>query len=197
MHTDIIRTVCKDLGNSDWPEKLAGNCIAASDIVQSMLYDQGVDSEIIECTLSVYGRSEKNDPIYGFVGYDKVGGICAQEPNSIDTHVVVVTKTEPPMLIDFGIKHRLPADTRFICDELNSVDPKVISRFQINNLQYTYRIKERIRLPAIHQKSLQQRANESTETNKKISYLNKIVMLALGGAVLNFITNIAILIFNK
>lgn len=197
MSTDIIKEVCSALSASDWPEKLAGNCIAASDIVQSMLYDQGVDSEIIECTLSVYGKSPNGDPIYGFVGYDKVGGVCAQEPNSIDTHVVVVTKTEPQMLIDLGIKHRLPKNVRFVCDELNSVDPKVIAKFQIENLQYTYRIKERIRLPAIHQKSLQQRANESRETSQKISHLNKIVMLALGGAVLNFVTNIAILVFNK
>lgn len=196
MTVEAIKNVCADLGNSEWPIRLAGNCIAASDIVQSMLYDQGVDSEIIECTLTIGGYDIPNQPAYAFIGYDKIDGVT-KNPSGIDTHVVVITKSEPPMLIDFGVRHRLDATHNHVCVEVNSVDPRIITEAKLGNLNLVYRIKERIKLPAIHQKSLHQRATESQETHDKLSYLDKMLKFVAGAALINFVTNIAILVFNK
>jgi hypothetical protein len=93
-------------------------------------------------------------------------------------------------LIDLSISHLLPPGVNFICEAVNSMDPKIIAEYEFGGLKATYRIKESVRLPALHRKSLLERAGEAAKTKESIVVLKTLVFVSIGMGAVNFLLNL-------
>jgi hypothetical protein len=183
--TDEYKKVDKVVSNlivTGMLERFRNNCIGASDIIQNYLSDVGIDSRVIECTLSIISHSQDGEIFY-FLGYD---GII--KSGEIDTHVVVVTDTKVPMLIDMSISHILPSDSKFVFQPLNGVD-NVLSSYNFNDTSLTYRNKQHVKFPALHQKTLLQKINEERKQKETFSFLKIMIGVAIAISILNFSLN--------
>ena len=185
-----IQTCLDRLCASDTIQRLPGNCVSACDILQNMLTFYNIGSRIIECQAMLI-RDNHDIRDFMFVGFNNV---AAPTADTVDSHVVIVTNTEPPILIDASVGHLLPAEHQIVARVLDSVDPTVIGSFQIDDILITYHHKKIIRLPALHQKTLMDRIREDLETQKKIQWLTRMLWIMLAITVYNFMANNALLI---
>jgi len=162
--------------------RLSGNCISASEMIQTMLSQSGIECEIIECQASVY---RMNDPVeFFFVGYDNTSF-----PGQIDTHMVVVTKTEIPVIIDVSIANLLPDSHPYIIDRLNGSVPGELACIKFDNVTVTYQKKKVIRVPQLHQKTIIERISEERKTKDLISKIRIFAMIAVALGLINFTFN--------
>jgi hypothetical protein len=155
-----------------------------------MLTFYGVASRIIECQ-AMFIRDNRDVRDFMFVGFNNV---TAPTADTVDSHVVVITNTEPPILIDAAVGHLLPETDQIVVRVLDSVDPTVIGSFQVQDILITYHHKKIIRLPALHQKTLMDRIREDLETQKKIRWLTRMLWVMLAITVYNFLANNALLV---
>lgn len=162
----------------------AHNCIAASDILQASLYSMGIKSKIVEVQLNVFRQDANGENDYLYIGYDSVSF-----PDQIDTHVVVVTDTTVPMLIDLSLGHILPKDKNIVIIPAATDEENVIGKIQVSNLSLTYFIKRNVKLPNLHQKNIVQRMLEDQKTNQKVEWIQKMVNILLLFSLINFTLN--------
>lgn len=183
-----IKDIVKKLSQVTSPEQFAGNCISTADIVQHLVSHAGIKCKIVECQVCMI-RNDGETQDFLFIGFDG-----RSYPGQIDTHTVVITEDEEPLLIDLSLGHVMPKDKPFIVEKLNGSKPGVIAEFNIGNINITYTEKKNIRLPAVHQKTLLQRLVTEQEMTKNISKLKIFVICAVSLGLINFSLNV-ILIF--
>lgn len=177
----VLDRVC----DSDLVYRMAGNCLSACDIIQNMLSAAGVDSKIVECQAAVV-RSEDDFRDFYFVGYNKfTGGLEDQ----IDTHVVVVTNTEPPVLIDAALGDAAGEQNRIIVRPLTELDPEVIGKFHMGDTQVTYTMKKQLRLPELHQKTLVERIMDTRQQVRRTQFVNRLLWGIGALTLINVIAN--------
>jgi len=183
-----IKQMLDRLQKSGIMERLQGNCVSACDIIQNMLNFYGVSAKTVECQLMAVKENNQTKD-FCFVGFDEIG----RGNNSVDSHVVVVTLGNQPVLIDAAIGNLLPGDNQIVVRKLTSVDPDIIGEFKLDDVTLTYQNKKQIKLPELHQKNLIERLKEQTKVNEKINTLNKwvIIGLAIGG--INILFNFTLL----
>jgi hypothetical protein len=162
------------LCQSDVVDRLAGNCISACDILQNMLSFYDIDSKIIECQAMAIKSNEqiKDFRFIGFSNIDKREGV-------VDSHVIIVTQTEPPILIDASIGYLLPQDNQILVKVLDNVDPEKIATYQIDDVTLTYHHKKHIKLPNLHQKNILERIQTDNKIFKNLGMLKILVIVAL------------------
>lgn len=183
-----IKDIVKKLSQVTSPEQFAGNCISTADIVQHLVSHAGIKCKIVECQVCMI-RNDGETQDFLFIGFDG-----RSYPGQIDTHTVVITEDEEPLLIDLSLGHVMPKDKPFIVEKLNGSKLGVIAEFNIGNINITYTEKKNIRLPAVHQKTLLQRLVTEQEMTKNISKLKIFVICAVSLGLINFSLNV-ILIF--
>ena len=179
-----ITEIVDKLFSSGMAVNFAHNCIAASDILQASLYSMGIKSKIVEVQLNVFRQDANGENDYLYIGYDSVSF-----PDQIDTHVVVVTDTTVPMLIDLSLGHILPKDKNIVIIPAATDEENVIGKIQVSNLSLTYFIKRNVKLPNLHQKNMVQRMLEDQKTNQKVEWIQKIVNILLLFSLINFTLN--------
>lgn len=184
-----IVAMLERLSSSDVVKRLHGNCISAADIIQNMLSFYGVESTIMECQAFVV-KENKEIKDFCFVGFNNIG----INPNSVDTHVIVITKTDPPVLIDGSLGYLLPPNEEIFIREVNSLDPDLIGQYQMDDITVTYHPKKNIKLPSLHQKNLMERLGEDKKIAEKLKFLQIIVIVAASMSLINFSLNITLLI---
>jgi len=184
----IIRDVLASLIKSEGAQSFYGNCVASADIIQTMLARAGVPSKIMECQVAIVKNTEEGRNFL-FVGYDNYS-----YPGQIDTHTVVVTEEEHPILIDLSLGHALPQHRPVIVERVNGIEPTVIADLNIENARITYSEKKNLRLAQIHQKNLLQRMIAEQNTEKTLSVLRMLIIgaITLGGV--NFIMNMTLIV---
>jgi len=166
--------------------RLSGNCVTASDMIQTMLAQVGIESEVIECQACIYRQGEAVE--FFFLGYDDTAFA-----GQVDTHLVVVTKTQVPILIDVSISHLLPYEHPFIVEGVaESKDPTTISEFEYPNFKLTYQKKKNIRVPHLHQKTLLSRFADETKTKAMLKKLGWVVWAGIALGLLNLILNVSL-----
>jgi len=183
-----IKDIVKKLSQVTTPEQFAGNCISTADIVQHLLSHAGIKCKIVECQVCLI-RTDGQSQDFLFIGYD--GRSYAGQ---IDTHTVVITEDEEPLLIDLSLGHVMPKDKPFIIEKLNGAKPGTISEFNIGNINITYTEKKSVRLPAVHQKTLLQRIVNEQEMTKSISNLKLFVICAVSLGLVNFTLNVILIV---
>lgn len=165
-------------------ERLPGNCISACDILQNMLSFFDVQSSIIECQVMAIKENNQQKE-FCFIGFNNVESL----EGTIDSHVVIVTQTTPPIIIDASIGNLLPKNEQILVKVLDNLDPNIIAEFKIEDVLLTYHHKKVIRLPSLHQKNLIQRFKEEQDLKEKYGFLTKLLYVIAGITVYNFIAN--------
>lgn len=184
----VVRDVLSNLIKSEGLQSFHGNCVASADIIQTMLARSGISSKILECQVSIVHSSNEGKNFL-FVGYDNYS-----YPGQIDTHTVVVTEEEHPILIDLSLGHSLPQHRPVIVERVNGIEPGVIADYNIENIRITYTEKKNLRLAQIHQKNLLQRLVSEQNTEKTLKTLRVLIISAITLGIVNFSLNMVLII---
>lgn len=177
--------------NPEVVQRFPGNCISASDIVQHILEFYGVKSKLIECQVMVIKGTDASNKDFRFVGFNNVG----LGPNMIDTHMVVVTETMPPIMIDASLGHYLGESNMIFMRELAAqTTPGLMGEFVVDDISLTYQAKKEIKMPMLHQKNIVDRIEEDMKTRSKIKSLFTFFFILLAMNVINMIFNLTSII---
>jgi len=173
-------------------DRLHGNCIAASDILQNILNFYGIKSKIMECQVFA-AQDNREIQDYRMIGFNTVG---LNHPNIVDTHVVVVTETTPALLIDASIGYMLPPEQQIIVHVVEGCDAEVIGEHDVGNgMIISYHHKKNIKLPALHQKNIIERIQEERVIFNNIDLLKTAIFVIGAISVVNFILNMSLVVF--
>jgi hypothetical protein len=183
-----IMEVINELKKTRMLQSFNGNCIAACEILQSMLSQVGIQSRTVEVELLITRRGEKNE--YLFVGFNDM-----HFPGQVDTHMILITDTPQPIIIDVSIGHVLPPDRNFIIERVNQTSQS-FSEHNIENLNLIYREKKSVKFAELHQKNLIQRILTEQKQRQEFDNLRTVLVICLSVTAINFILN-SILILLK
>ena len=188
-----IRDMLTSLLRNQETSAFAGNCVATCDIVQALLSQIGISSKIIECQVCVIKNIDGNRN-YMFVGYDNYS-----YPGQIDTHTIVVTEDNNPILIDMTLGHHLPQDHQYIIERIsdskkNTDGKEIIAEYTFKNAEITYFAKKNLRLANIHQKNLVQRLVDEQKFKATMAFMQKMMYVTLGIALVNFLLNLIMIV---
>lgn len=179
-----IQDLIEKLRPHDILTRFRGNCVAATDLIQNLLHQHGINSKIVEVQLTATKKYPDGNTEFMFVGYDNL-----RYPGQIDTHLVVITEHEIPLLIDASIGHILEGTSKdYVLEPVNSSE-KFLSDITLDDVQLTYQIKKNIRLPALHQRTLIDRLLEEKKVKDTIFWLKILVITGLGMSLINMIAN--------
>lgn len=196
-----IKECIESLSRTGDTRSFAGNCVATCDIFQTLLSQIGIPCKIMECQACITQEYEGNKN-YMFVGYDNYS-----YAGQIDTHTIVVTEGENPIIIDLSLGHILPENKQYIIERLssslttnkqnvhqNNIDKNVFADFDFGSCTVTYYEKKNLRLPNIHQKNLVQRIVNEQNIKKSLDTLKLFIIGALTLGTINFTLNISMII---
>jgi hypothetical protein len=176
-----IVTTLKNMDQAGLIDRLAGQCVAACDLVQNFLHQVGIESKIVEVQLSVANTNEERPevPDFMFIGFDGMS-----YPGQIDTHVIVITKTEIPLFIDLSISHLLPPGQKFVLEPLpkTSVGTKdfpMLSEYSYSGIKLSYQEKKHSRYPVLHQKNIVERLAEDQRMQRNFKFISGVAILSL------------------
>lgn len=185
---ESVHRVVDSVVKSGLMHRFTGNCIGASDLIASMLRHEGIESRMVECFLSVK-NTNVNPPTYNFIGYD---GLNMKE-DQLDVHMVVVTKTKTPILIDLSIAHVLPDNIPYIIGKVSDSED-TFGEYEIDGLQFRYNMKKTPKLPALHQKTIIEKIREEEAIREKLKQLQLFVTIIAIFAAINFTLNMTAVI---
>jgi len=179
-----IITIIHDLWNSGIVQRGNGHCYSMSDIISKLLKLNGIDCYLEECSLMIL---KKDPPELHLVGYPMAD--LTNPHQEIISHVVCITKTKYPILIDLSISHFIEG-IPYICEQLKNGNNVEISNFDFSNSLFKYSRRSTNQVPLLHQQSIIDRI----QTDKLIfSNIDKLSKVLIGVAVitsLNFLRGI-------
>jgi hypothetical protein len=181
----IIKGVVDNLKTSGMLEAGSGYCLSMSDIILKLLHKQGIKSKLVECNLMV---TLKNPPGMFLMGYPGFNQNNYNSEKMMQTHIVCITETEVPILIDTSISH-IDKSIPYICAPiLRNFEHTNLTEYDFETSTWTYTEREDvdIELPKLHQKSIIDRIKKDGEIQKQISTIQKIVIIALSISSMNF-----------
>lgn len=178
-----VKSLVKIFEESGMVFRSIGHCMAISDLVQKLLLEQGIESELVECTLTVICRDPFNN--VQFLGHDTN---IQKSDNLVETHIVCITKTEIPILIDLSIGYitkKVSYVVFPIFEELVSNSDNIITLdFGHSNWIYNKRVNSNF--PELHEKSILKRINTDIKIENQINVINKIIIAVCVITSLNF-----------
>jgi hypothetical protein len=149
-----------------------GYCISMCDMIYTLLLQQNIKCRLVECQVAI------TQPQSGHI--ELIGFDLAQTKNAINeilTHVVLVTDTEIPMIIDPSISHKLPPEVQVIVDAVNGTENRVIASIKHPTVSLVYQEKEKLQLPILHQKSIVDRIQTDQAIFKNITFLKYALLI--------------------
>lgn len=186
----IQATLDRLCANPEVVQRFPGNCISASDIIQHILDFYGVKSKLVECQVMMIKGIDSPEKDFRFVGFNNVG----LSPNTIDTHVVVVTESMPPVMIDGSLGNYLGEKNSLFIRELKPHGGNVMGEFLVDDLSITYQSKKDIKIPGLHQKNIIDRIEDELKVKERIKSLYVFVYILIAMSVTNMILNVALII---
>lgn len=150
----------------------SGHCIGVSDMLRRLLSECGISSKLVECNLAIIQPPQ----IVDFIGYNDGTGVNPEI--EAPTHVVCVTETPIPFLIDlsvFGCDSLVnymcfPLDKQFIDHEKN------ILTLKFEKHTWCYNSRKTNTLIDLHEKSIVDRINTDISIESKINTINKVIL---------------------
>jgi hypothetical protein len=188
-----IESVIDQMFNTGVLQHAAGNCIALSELLQHLLTENRVASRLVECKVMITESRDGFLTDFKYVGWD--GGRYNRLPDAVDTHMVVVTEGDTPILIDLSIPHVLTLPRVLICEPVNSLDPDIIAEYQWGDRKIRYDIKKNPRLLGLHQTSLLDRMREHTQMQRSVRTLKIVIAVVTAATMLNLVLNTSQLLF--
>jgi hypothetical protein len=180
-----LLSVISSLHQSGLLPRMSGNCVGAVDILGNMLYQRGIKSYVVECQVSV------DSPVVGvsLIGYDNFLTTDSSNPQ-VDTHTaLIVILGDTQVLVDVSIPYALPSYHPVIVERLNGVTPDVLSEYKFDDFNIIYTAKKSSKLPFLHQTNLVSALVGEKKNGERIDGLKKIIYVAIGISVINFILN--------
>jgi hypothetical protein len=181
---DAIADCIIRLDQSGILQNLNGNCIAACEIISSMLIQSDIDCVIVECQVTIQKKNEYGNTEFSLIGFDHLSF-----SGQVDTHTVVITKTQTPILIDISISNSLGQEHPCVVEKVDNVDPNVLANYHFNDVKVLYQPKRNVRLPHIHQRSLIERFQQETSYQDKMKKITVILGVCLVITALNLVFN--------
>ncbi len=157
-----------------------GQCIAMSDLISKFLTKHGIKNKIVECSLSVFDGDKKNFHLVG------VPNKNTNKPVDIDTHVICLTETEIPLLIDLSVGYINPS-VPFIFRRVENQSENIISSFDLEGTTWTYFNKDIQLIPRLHQNSIIDRINTDKKIENEIKFLKIFLIIGVTISSLNLI----------
>lgn len=156
-----------------------GHCIGISDLLSKLLKERGIDSKLVECNLSVIHRDGSQKGGAAFVGHKSGEGL--DHATDVPTHVVCVTKTEVPFLIDLSISHISPKIKYvfFPLDERRVSHEKNILTIDYGHSLWTYNYRKENTLVDLHEKSIIDRINTDIKIENRLRTVNKFLYVII------------------
>jgi hypothetical protein len=176
-----IMSVIHNLWNSGVIQRGNGHCYSMSDIICKLLKCSGIDCYLEECNLMIL---KKDPPEIHLVGYLNTSTKSPLE--EIRTHVVCITKTKYPLLIDLSISNYID-NIPYICEELNCIGNTDLLNFESENSYFKYSKKIDTQLPDLHQQSILDRIHTDRKIFKSIDKITKILTVIIVITSLNFV----------
>lgn len=147
----------------------AGYCLSMSDMIRTALKHRGIDSKLVDCQATFTDIKSQNSGDV-FIGFSNI-----INPGEIDTHVVVVTSTNPSYLIDASLSKRLPNNRLVIVEPIkfNSDNQLTLvnTTFEDDGLRVTYQQKKIQIAGYQHQMSIIDRIEMDKKINNDIQIL--------------------------
>ena len=153
-----------------------GWCVSMSDMIYTLLKQQGIDSKMVECQATITITLQDGSEHINLIGFDE-----SDSPGHVASHVVLVTATAPPMIIDASIGHILPQDQSVIVDAcLGTQTNRVFAEIITDNLKITYQEKAQPKIPLTHQVSVLDRIVTDQKIFSDIRLLKKLNYIGIG-----------------
>jgi len=167
-----------------------GYCISVSDIIYNILSQSKIKCHLMEVQLSIVNNDTKETRMVGFdTSYHQ------NSHEKVNTHVVVVTDTEIPMIIDMSIAHRLPSGKQCIIETATDVGDKVLSTFEYSNVGFIYQEKKQgIGIPSLHQVSILDRIATDQKIFQEVKQLKMLNFIGIGVSIFALI-NVLLKVF--
>jgi hypothetical protein len=182
-----IKNVVNELYLSGLVETGSGYCLSMSDIVHKLLHKEGIESTLVECNLMVI---VKNPPGLYLMGYKGFHENTYDSTKKMENHIVCVTKTEIPILIDLSISH-IDKNVFFICSPILNVETHTnLAEFEFESSTWTYTERLNSELPRLHQKSIINRIKEDQRITKEIKFIKLIIISLFAISSANFVRGV-------
>lgn len=167
-YSKVIEIV-KKLWASEVILRGAGYCFSVSDMVRTLLLHEGISSKIVECQLTVINSSPPN---YIMLGYE-----VSVKNKEVPTHVVCVTETEIPMIIDLSIGYILPDEVPFVVERAqpNTALKHSIAELVYGNSTWYYTQKKDQHFPKFHQDSIVERIATDRKVKRELDWLKILI----------------------
>ena len=156
-----------------------GQCISMSEIIRTALTQAGIKSKMVECQLMISDNSSGNK-FFSTIGYDGL-----YNPGEIDTHIVCVTETDIPMVIDASVSHRLNNENKIVVDEIQQHPNGIFCDCELDGVRLTYQQKSNPKVAFQYQASIIDRIETDKRVFKSIDFLKILVVVALVISALN------------
>jgi hypothetical protein len=156
-----------------------GHCISMSDVICTALFQKGIKAKMVECQ-AVITNNNVSPPQTVSIGFDE-----SSQSDQIDTHVICVTETEPPIFIDASISYLLPDNKRIVVDEVMNFSYRIFSNIKTEGFELTYQQKTTNKVIFEHQKSILERIETDRKIFNNLNFLKICVALALLVGVVN------------
>lgn len=184
----IITRVLQELWNRGLLQRFDGECIAAADILQHALQQSGISSRLVEVQLSIVSEDPRSGMVWHFVGFNN--NFVTQ---GIDTHMIVITETETPWLLDLSIAKTLGGESPWVIEPLIDNSDLHIAKYQIERCQLIYHPKQNIKLMGLHQKTLLERISSDQHMSKWVQRLIAISIVGLALGLINAVFNVSLI----
>ena len=168
----------------------SGQCLSASDMMYMSLLHQGIKSHLVECQLLINYKNDLENPV--FIGFT---GTKLRRAGELETHMVCVTDTEPPMLIDTSISYLLPHGTWVVMSETTNSENRIFGSIKTEAIELIYQEKATQMVALAHQTSILNRIATDRSFRKDIDLLKKLIYLGVILSAFGFI-EVMLKIFN-
>lgn len=161
---NAVKSVVNELWKDGIVQRGHGRCIAISDVVQKLLLHYGIQSYLQECSLLIK-RKDVDDLI--LIGYP--GAEAFDSVEEVKTHVVCITKTKKPILIDLSIINFAPG-VPYVCEYIDGNG--MVEKFDYRHATFFYSKKyETQQLPELHERSIVSRIKTDNQIFANIKYI--------------------------
>jgi hypothetical protein len=150
-----------------------GQCLSMSDVICTALHQVGIKSKMVECQVVVTNNNISPSESVT-VGFD-----TSNQPGQIDTHVVCITDTQIPMVIDASISYLLPEQKKIVIEEVVSENNRIFCDVQSSGFHLTYQQKTTNKVVFEHQRSILERIQTDNTIFSNLKYLKILVAVAL------------------
>jgi len=161
-----------------------GQCLSMSDIILKLLYKEGIEAELVECSLMVFRHEPPGVYLVGYPGFIENH---YNKSEKMDNHIICITKTEIPILIDLSV-HAVDSDVEFICEPIVREEKHTdLAEFTFAKSTWTYTKRRSTGLPKLHEKSILSRMQTDRKVEQELRFIKSFLYIMFLVSFLNFI----------